>query len=317
MIDQQSNTTPTPQNSTASHLQQAGALAGKNTIGLFDFLENHLDYRIKLVGFALLVIATVVLWNYIRDLRAEVANEVKTVATLKQDYQQLGNNAVTKNELQTQSQLNSQASQLFGQQVMDFMHQHDSQIISITNAIGQIEGTVAGLQHQPDTFKPSEQKTGTGILTGFPLEENRDGKPPLTSVDLFYDPSKADPNQAFMGTKWTNYKETFDISTGTWSQDKTHGYKNTVSLTRTVTKPDGSTAQEPIPILSGSTIYAPKGITPVPVSVPRWTFSLGLSKGYQPAASLDYRFTNRFGVTGGVVNQTPYAGISIRFGGVK
>lgn len=297
-------------------------------VGLFDFLENHLSYKIKLLIPLVLVGLFIFGWNKIRDLETQVAENVKVQATLQQNFQQLGSSAVTHNELQTQKQVDQQATQLFGQQVMDTMKAEKSHLDGLTMAVGSIAGTVNGLQTQVTNFKPGQQVAETGALTGYPLEENRGKLPALSALSLFYNPKEIDPNKAFAGTQWHHYNETFNVTSGQWEQDKTHGYKTTVKLSRTVTKPDPNDptkmvviGQEDIPVTSGDTLYTPQGLTPNSMFyIPRWTATIGAAKAgseYGPAAMLDYRVTNKYGLSAGVINKTPVVGLSIRFGGSK
>jgi hypothetical protein len=298
-----------------------------------DFLENHLDYRVKLVILALIIAGGVVLWSYVKDLQTAKTAQQAQIATLQQNFQQLGTSAVTQNQLQTQAQATAAAQQAFGQQVTDYMKQSNSTIVSLTTTLGNISSSVNGLQQQVNSFTPKQQVASTGALTGYSLEENRGKLPPTAAVNLFYDPKQVDPNKAFLGTTWTHYNEAFTGSVGEWVSDKTHGFKTTVTASRTITKQDPNdptkmlvVGTEDIPITSGNTIYPPAGIAlGTATAVPRWTATVGFSRdsftstasGYSPSALLDYRITDKFGATAGVVSKSPFLGLSIRFGGVK
>jgi hypothetical protein len=278
-----------------------------------------------------LVIESVILFNYVKDSQAQRAADLKAIATLEQNFKQLSNSAVMHNDTKPQTEVENAAVQQFGEDLARYMRENNSRLNSLTTAVGTVSGSVNYLQQQVSTFKPGQQDTTTGALTGFVLEENRGKLPPLSSVSLFYNPKETDPNRAFTGTSWQHYTESFTSAFGQWEQDKTHGYKTSVKLSRTVSKPDPSdptklvvVGKEDIPITSGDTVYTPEGLTtPSPFKVPRWTASFGVSKdgnsshGYQPAALLDYRVTNKVGAFAGVVNKAGVVGFSIRLGGQK
>jgi hypothetical protein len=158
--------------------------------------------------------------------------------------------------------------------------------------------------------------------------KNLDGKelPPLTAINLSYNPLEKDASRAFAGTTWQSYTEEFRPSFGTWTSSKDGSYKNTFRLTRTVTKPDPSDptkkvvlGTEEIPLTDASTSFSPAVVPPKPL--PRWTASFFVSRStknaapkYTPGAMLDYRISSRLGVFGGVANEAPSVGLSWRFG---
>lgn len=291
----------------------------------WDYLKNNIPNHLILLGTIAALIGGVLLFNYVRDMRDRLANQEKVTATLSQSYQQVGTAAVAKNTEQTQPLVLQQASDAFGPAVIQLMAQQNDKIQSLTTAVAQANAQVSALQTQLPALAP-HQDSSTGALTGYPMEESRQGLPPLTSVNLYYDPKQHDPTLAFKGTTWQHYQEKFTTTLGDWEQQKTGGYRTTVKLTRTVSKPDPNdptkliaVGTEDVAVTGANTIYTPTSILGSnPFVLPRWTFNLGVSKdtvnGYQPAGTVDYRVTNRYGVFGGTVNKALVGGVSIRLG---
>lgn len=250
-------------------------------------------------------------------------------STLSQKYQQVGSDAISANTEQSQSQLATKSKNLFGKQVYSLMQQQDSKIKAVATVDATVKYSTIPIPYfTTPVVAPlslSNQETpSTGALTGYSIEQVRPGSlPPLASLRLFYDPTNKNLSEAFRGSTWVNYEEKFTASIGLWEQEKTGGYKTTVSLSRTVSKPDPTNPSkmvvvgtEPLPITGANTIFTPADLTP-PIKIPRWTISMGIGKtrtGYQPAGMLDYRLTDRFGVTAGAVNNSLFGGISIRVG---
>lgn len=314
-------------------------------VGLFDFLENHLDYRVKLatalVILGIIVAAGVIGFNYVRDMRAELTAEKEKTATLSQKFQPIGPAAVTGNQVQTPAQANQQAKDALGPAVIDAMSKQNASLLQLTQALAQVQSRVSQIENlNPQAFQ-QHQDQKTGALTGFTLDEARrdpTGKslPGLASVNLFYDPAQKDPNAAFKGTSWTHNREDFKVATGEWKKKADGGFMTAISLTRTVYKPDGTLiGPEDIPVADGSTAYTPQGLTPAPAQAGRWTALLGAAKGsaggYRPAGMVNYNLTQKWGVWAGVTagggtapglagqsqSTSGLFGISIRFGAPK
>jgi hypothetical protein len=311
----------------------------QSKIGFWDFLENHLNYKVRLILPILIIAAIVLIWNYVRDLQQKDADRAKTLATLQQKFDAIGTSAISGNSTTTQKDLNAKSTGVIDPAIAEQMRQQSAVLTSLTQAIGVIQGKLSTMGTIQTDFG-GKQAGDTGALTGFPLEESRtdtSGKqlPALSNVRLFYDPKQKDPNKAFAGTAWQHYTETFNPVVGQWEAKKDGGYKTTLSLSRTVSKPDPTDptkmviiGTEQVPITGAETIYSPAGLKVDPFKIPRWTATIGFSRdtagltsssinGYQPAALLDYRVTNKFGATVGVVNKSAVVGLSIRFGNNK
>lgn len=315
-------------------------------VGLFEFLENHLSYKIKILVPVILIAASVFGFNYVRDLRTELEAQKAAAATLNQKFEKIGAAAVTGNQLQQQPQVNQQARDVFGPAVIDAMARQNATLQNLTTALARIDSRVSqieGLNQQTFTQHQNQQ---TGTLNGFPLDEVRrdpTGKalPGLSSVSLSYDPAQKDPNAAFRGTFWTHNREDFTLATGEWKGDKDGGFKTAVSLKRTVFRPDPANqgqwlpvGSEDIPVADGSTVYTPKGLQPQGKQPGRWTALLGAAKGnvggYRPAGVINYSISQNWGVWAGVVagggtvpagtpapGTTGMFGVSRRFGAPK
>lgn len=290
----------------------------------FTYLKTNIPHHLKLVGIVLAIVFGVSGFNYVRDLRAELENQQKITATLSQQFQAIGAKAVTANSQGTVAQVDTAATAAFGSQVMGLMASEGAKINSLTSAVGMTNATVSSLAAQLPQFTVKQQTITDGALTGYAMEEARKDGPPLSSVNLFYDPTQRDPNKAFAGTSWTHYQEQFQTSTGDWVKQKDGGFKTTVTLSRTVSKPDPNdptklvpVGTESIPITGATTLYTPQGLLEAgDFKVPRWELGLGLYKqkdvGTVPYGHLDYRVTDRYGVFVGAVNNGLIGGVSIR-----
>jgi hypothetical protein len=308
-------------------------------VGFWDFMENHLNYKVRLILPILVIAAIILIWNYVRDLQKRDADRAQTLATLQQKFETLGTSAISGNSTASQKDLNAKGVATIDPLVAEQMRQQNATLNALTQAIGVIQGRLSTIGNIQGDFG-GKQAGDTGALTGFPLEESRkdsSGKqlPPLSNINIFYDPRQKEPNKAFAGTMWQHYTETFNPVIGQWVTQKDGGYKTTLSLSRTVSKPDPTDptkmvviGTEQVPITGAETIYSPAGLKADPFKIPRWTATIGFSKdtagltsssfnGYQPAALLDYRVTNKFGATVGVVNKAAVIGVSVRFGGGK
>jgi hypothetical protein len=292
---------------------------------LIKFIPYHLTVILVIGG----VLGGIILFNHFRDVEAELKAQEAITATLQQKFQQVGPAAVSGNTQQTAPQVQQQASEVFGAALIQEMQNQDAKINSLTTLVGTTQNQVSQLQGQLTPFQSTTKSSTTGALTGYTLEENR--TPPLDSVNLHYDPTQTDPGSAFRGTTWDQYQETFNASIGNWEAQKTGGFRTSVALSRTVSKPDPNNpgkmitvGTEQIPITGSNTIYTPDGLTAAlpPLPQPRWTLDLGLSKGtssgstgYTPAATIGYRLFGRYGLFAGSANNSLIGGLSIQLGG--
>ena len=299
------------------------ALIPVATTTFWDYLKDNIPNHLKLLAYIGAIGGSVVLFNYIRDMRTRLADQEKITATLQQTFQRVGTAAVAQNTQQAAPLVQQQASDAFGPAVIALMQRQDAKIQTLTTMVAQANAQVSVLQTHLPTLAP-HQNDVTGALTGYPMEEAGAGLPPLDSVNLFYNPAERDPTLAFQGTTWTHYQEKFTTAIGTWEQQKTGGYKTSVKLTRTVSKPDPAhpgqfllVGTEDLPVTGADTLFTPTSILGNnAVVLPRWTVNVGIAKdsvtGYQPFGTLDYRVTRRFGVFGGTVNRSLLGGVSIR-----
>jgi len=311
-------------------------------IGVVEFLQHHLPYGWKIILVLVIVAVLIVGCIYLVDLRRQLEADKVERATLAQQFQQLGANAVTRNQLTTPKLQSDAAQQAFGDQVAQYMRANNAKIQSLTNALGSVEGRVSNVEGLSAAALAQHQNATTGQLSGFPLEEVRRDQsgaslPPLSQVAVSYDPAQRDPNVAFRGTFWTHYREDFRVAVGDWKASKDGGLKTSVSLKRTIFKPDPAQpgqfltlGVEDIPIGDATTTYTPADFAAPALKVPRWTAMIGIAhsaSGNRPSALLDYRLTNRFGLFAGAISSSAnptrpqdtaiVGGISIRFGAPK
>lgn len=311
------------------------------TVGIIDFLENHLDYRIKLIVPILLVVGVVYMFIHMRDLERRADAAQKAASTLEQKFQKVGDGAVANNAIANQKDLNQQGKDAVNPAVLLYMQQQGAVLASLTTSLATVSSRISGLETRMPTDFGGKQDSTTGTLTGFPLEENRKGAdgrtlPPTAMLNLSYNPTLKDPNLAFKGSLWQHYQEAFKVTQGAWEK-KDGGFKTSIGLTRTISKPDPTdptkmivVGQEDIPIGDANTVFGPKGMVADPFKMPRWTLMLGVSRdanfgtgstsginGYQPAATIDFRVSNKYGVTFGAVNKSAVVGLSVRLGSNK
>jgi hypothetical protein len=290
------------------------------------YLRTEVGNHIKLLLIVAGVVGSVLLYNYVKDLKAKEAAAVATAATLAQTYTQSGTSAIAANTTSPTATVASDADSVFGKALIATMQSQSAQIQSLTTALGSIGSSQAKATVPQTVFSPTQKATTTTALTDFPIIEQRASGPPLTQVNLSYDPTQSNPQKAFSGTTWTHYQENFSANIGQWEKQKTGAYATTVSLSRTVLRPDptkpGSMLNlgtEQIPITGANTIYTPAGLAAlVKVPDPRFTFGLGLATtngGYSLAGYADYRATDRYGLFVGSANNSLFGGVSVRLGG--
>ncbi len=299
-------------------------------IGLLQFLENHLHPGIKWAVFAGLIASSIAGLNYVRDLRAEMRNERAARETLAQKFSNVGDSAITANQEQPAKAVNSLAQEAFGSGVVDYMKKANARIEDLTSALARIEGRITSVEGLSHDF--AGKQDATGALHQFPIDESRRdsaGKvlPSLGRFVLSYDPRQRDPATAFAGSYWVQHRQDFKIDVGEWKEHGKGGLKTTVSLTRAVYQADPNNPSawipagvEQIPVVDGSTVYTPDGLLAAPRPMPRWTAIVGVGKQngkYEPTGIVDYRLTQKIGLSAGVANNTPVLGFSFRFGAPK
>ena len=302
------------------------ASPAKVSTPFWDYLKNNVPNHLILFSIIGAIVGGIMLYNYVTGLRARLATQEKTTATLQQQFQQVGPAAVSGNAIQAQPVIMAQAATDFGPAVIALMAQQNAKIDSLTTSVALVTANHSQVV-APVTPTAAQQNVTTGALTNYPMEQLRgSGQPPLTGLNLFYDPAQKTPALAFKGSNWNNYQEQFTTSLGTWEVAKTGGLKTTVALSRTVSKPDPNdptklvvVGTEQLPITGSNTIFTPADMAVNPSAMlPRWTITGGISKttasGFLPAGTVDYRLTDRLGITAGAVNSSLFGGISIRLG---
>lgn len=304
-------------------------------ITLFEWLENHMSHKAKVIIILLIVIGMIVLANYVRDALVNHKADQQEIETLKQKFQQQGSNAVAGNNVAPQKDLNNQAKTTFDPQLLNYMAQQNAKINSLTSAIGTLQGKIDQIQNLSQPDFSNARNAQTGAINNFTLQQNRTdsaGKtlPSLTAVHMTFDPTKPDPNDAFKGTFWENNQENFSISLGQWQKKKNGGYANTIALKRSVYKRDPTDSSkwipigtEDIPIQDAETTFSSEDFKSEAAKLGRWTAMLGIGKttstslnsinSYQPFLGLQYRAFGKYGLFGAVQNKAAAAGLSITF----
>lgn len=309
----------------------------KPKVGFFEYFEEHFPFKAKMIFFLVVVATVVVGIYYIYDMHRQLQEEKVKSATLAQGFQQLGTSAVSKNEFESNKDATNQIIQAQGKAVGDFAKQTNSTLQSVTSAMGTIQSSVSNIQGKLSaTDFASHQNQTTGALTNYPLEESRvssDGKtlPPLSQVRLSFDPTQRDPNVAFKGTTWVHYREDFKQTVGEWQSKKDGGYKATVSLQRSIYKPDPanpgqwiSVGTEDIQQADATTTFTAAGLKQPAVTMTKWLVLAGVGKSngasplaqgsYQPYLGLFRHIAGPFGGFVAVQNNSVAVGVGIGFG---
>jgi hypothetical protein len=300
------------------------------TTPFWTYVKSEIPNHLKVIGICAAIALAIIGYNYVKDLRAQLAQKTAQVDTLAQPFQAKGNSAISSSTVGTQQQLQAQAVAAYDPTLISQMRSQGDTIAKLTSLVATMAGnrgipaTTTGYTSQNSVVTATTSPALA--LTGYTLEQTRPNGPALTAASIYYDPTAKDAATAFKGTTWDNYTEQFNASVASWSRKKDGSLASTVSLSRTVTHPDPNdptktvtVGTEKIPITGSNTIYVPSDFT-APLVLPRWTASIGVSgqpgsnNGYQPTALLDYRVTNKFGAFAGTANRGITAGVSIRLG---
>jgi hypothetical protein len=293
-------------------------------------------YKTKIIVVVALAVPAYLGINYVRDLRQELEQAKVQQATLAQKFQQLTpSTAISGNAIEKQKPAAGVAEVALGPGFATWMQQNNGLLLNLTQTQALINARLVALEgklSQQDFATHRDDKTGA--LTSFPIEQVRTdatGKPlpPLTTVNISYDPKQPDVNAAFRGTSFLNNQEVFRATFATVKNQKTGGFATVVSAKREVSKPDSLNpgkmilvGTEDIPLQDSQTTFTPEGLQEAK-KIPRWTGTLGIgksvlnSKSYQPWGTIDYRLSDKYGIAAGVANGGLVGGFSIRFGAPK
>jgi len=252
--------------------------------------------------------------NDYRDMRREMREQKAQLSTVDSQFKQIGEGYQTLNSIIKNNQdANNKAIMLLGDQTVRYMNASNAQIQSLYTAIGKINSNIMDL-----TKVIGGNRDSNGVVSDVKLSQERpNNAPSLTTLNLKYDPSKP-LGQAFAGSKWQNNTEVFKPSFGQW-QLKDGGYRVATRLQREVYDAQGNKiGSEEVPMEKAEAEFTPSAFGLGP-QVPRFTVTPLISydsvdKKFRPGVLGDYRMTNSFGVSGGIVNNSSVLGFSYRFG---
>lgn len=279
--------------------------------------------KIRIILTLIGVLVAVFIWNDYRDTKAALEKQVAKTSTLETQFQVIGTSVVGQGKIledQGKALLAATASQ---GQIIAQMKAQGAQMQAFFEAQGRINAELVRNQGTTTPVTPGQD----GAFKEARMLQSRSGGPALTEVNLTYNPKATDPTKRLLGD-WTNYREDFHPSVVEWKK-KDGGYLGTFNLKRTVYRLDGTkVGEENIPITDATASFSPSVLPGGAPDVPRWTISVGPARlltmstdpnqsKWMPAALLDYRVTNNFGIGGGVVGNYAVGMFSYRFGGPK
>lgn len=258
------------------------------------------DGHWKIVGYALLVGILLLFWNDYRDTKkalksVEAQNGVLSVQFGKLADAYLGQGAL----IQSNHQATQEAVAAQGKQLTEAMKQQGAMVQAIFTAQGKI---IAEVLHGKPTTGVTPTATG-GFSDAKMVQTRSEGRPPLTSVTLNYDPTNADPMGRLSGT-WTNNTEVFHSSVIEWKNKGDKSLVGTFKLAREVFDANGKlVGQEEVPLTNAKASFDIKSL---PLASPRrWAAHLGPVYSYKdgrmtPGGGVSYRPTTNTGLLVGV-----------------
>jgi hypothetical protein len=274
------------------------------------------------------VILAGIVWgiNFIRDVIKQNKSMAQAIDTMSAQQVRLGTALTTANTMTAnQEELIKKIREEVGKEVTEQIKKDGGKVTALYQATGTVQESVGSIAGQVDALTASVNGLRVPYM-GFVnhrLVQDRGTLPALAEADVTYTYDPAFPEKGGKLTgKWLGYQEQFYPSLTTWDTSN-KGYRAAFQLYRNVTvrKADGTTEvkREDINLTSSEATFSPEAFGLGPV-VPRWTATLGVAKeldGRQrtlPAAMIDYRFTTKLGVSGGVVGTSAFVGGSYRFG---
>jgi hypothetical protein len=282
---------------------------------LAKLLEFYNANKVKIIGGAVVLLILIMQSLYIYDLRRQRAALTAQNSTMDEKFKKIGEAYQAQGQVyQTDKEAWEAAKAAQGKQIADAMAKDGAKVRALYVANGQLKAEIDRISNVPVPSSP------TGAFSNITLAQVRVAGPSLTSVTLSYDPANPDNKQRLSGN-WNNNREDYLSTVGEW-QKKDKGYIATMRLTRTVYDINGKiVGTEDIPLTNATATFGPvsfggeQAIDPVP----RFTFYGGLGKDTDQKKTvsvlgIDYRFTNKVGLGGGIVGNTVFAAVSYRFG---
>jgi hypothetical protein len=176
---------------------------------------------------------------------------------------------------------------------------------SLTNtatATGEVQGSVS----------PSAFQTLKGVNPISPLQQDRNGLPPLTAVSLSFD-------QNDLKSTWQNHTEKFTVSYGQW-RTSADGERAALTLSRDVYDGQTKLGTEQIPLVNGDAYFSTSDIART-APVAKYMVAVGTSydvRTGQPRLSglFGKQLTPQSGILTGCVNNGWAVMYTYRFGGL-
>jgi len=245
-----------------------------------------------------------------QDKQREALNE--TIGQMKD----LGNGIVqARGYIETQAELERKAREAMGNDFLKEIRATNGNIVTLATAVGELKATVVYLKEVGGVKRPDGS-----FSTSAPIQQDRAGAPPLTSIGLRYDASKSTLTEALAGSRWENHKEVFKINFADWRTEH-DGLRSALSLKREVYKDDNKTiklGEETINLGQVDAFYSQNEVLKLSAS-PKYTIFVGGSVDGQtgrtrPAFYIEKKLTRSTGVTSGYVNGGYFLGGSWSFG---
>ena len=176
---------------------------------------------------------------------------------------------------------------------------------AFSHAVNQQGGTITNFATATGQVNGSTSATSTLTPTNQTIQQDRNGLPPLTAVQLNFEGQQ-------LKSTWLNKTETFSVAYGQW-KTSANGKRAALTLSRTV---EGQT--EPVTLTNGDAYFSESDIARVtPPS--KWELSLGSSYDIntgKPRLSglLGKQLTPQSGIATGYVNNAFCVFYTHRFG---
>lgn len=258
------------------------------------------DDRWKKVGYLFIAVVLIMLWNDYRDTKKALVSVQAQNGVLATEFKKLADAYVGQGALlKSVQQAQQEATAVQGKQLVDAMKQQGNQIQAIFTAQGKI---IAEVLHGKPSTGVTPTATG-GFENAKMVQPRSEGKPPLTSVTLNYDPTNADPTSRLSGS-WANNTEVFHSSVIEWKNNKDKSLVGTFKLAREVFDANGKlVGKEEVPLVDAKASF---DIKTLPLASPRrWAAHMGPVYSYKdgrvtPGGGVSYRPSTNTGVMAGV-----------------
>jgi len=205
----------------------------------------------------------------------------------------------------TQSDLEDKVKAQMGSAFSAAVAKQDGTLTNLATAVGQIQGQLSAMG------QTTVQKTPTGGFSTT-LNQDRGAAPPLTSVNLTYDPTSSG-----LKSQWDNHTEKFTASYGEW-RTSGDGARAALTLSRDVYNGSVKVGTEQIPLVNGDAYFSQSDIART-APTPKYTFMIGSSYDMQTgkphlSGLIGKQFSPVSGIATGYVNNGWTVLYTYRFG---